>query len=54
MCRVSVVKAINEKKDDFEWKDDYHKSSTKVGTDRTLTKAASRRVLKQQEIRLVR
>ena len=54
MCTVSVVKAIKEKKDDFEWKDDYHKSSTKVGTDRTLANEASRSVLKQREIRLVR
>ena len=54
MCTVSVVKDIKEKKDDFEWKDDYHKSATEVGTDRTLTNAASRSVLKQQEIRLVR
>lgn len=54
MCRVSMVKATNEKKDDFEWKDDNHKSSTKMGTGRALTNAASRNVLKQWEIRLVR
>ena len=54
MCRVSMEKATNEKKDDFERKYDIHKSLTKMGTDRALTNAASRNVLKRWEIRTVR
>lgn len=54
MCRVSMEKATNEKKDDFERKYDIHKSLTKMGTDRALTNAASRNVLKRWEIRPVR
>lgn len=45
MGKVSMVKAINEQKENFKGKDDDYKGSTKVCIHRTMTPPAERNIL---------
>lgn len=54
MGRVSMVKAVNEQKDDFKWKDYYYKGPTNVCVQGTTSGAAWRLVQEQWEVRLPR